>query len=188
MRNVVREKQREVHYMHQDSEDTEVSIKEFDMVRSKFFNVHSIQSIIPNLKPKTSQRTELCEYKIDTGSVITPNLKTETSQRTELCEYKIDTGIIGNFIPIRMFKLIDSNTKIMDLNMSIDKSLILCTYKNSCKSEMGVCRVTIIKKGTKYCCSYHVVPGSGLALLGIPVCERLQLLSINCQTTNSEER
>ena len=42
MRDTVRETQREVHYMCSGAEETEVSTEEFDMVRLKVFNFHSV--------------------------------------------------------------------------------------------------------------------------------------------------
>ena len=70
---------------------------EFDMVRSKVINFHSMQSI------------------------IIAKLKSKNSQITELCEHEIDTGGDGNVMPIRRFKVLYLNLKIMDLNKSLDK-------------------------------------------------------------------
>ena len=42
--------------------------------------------------------------------------------------------------------------------------------------------------GIKYCCNFFVVPGNGSALLGLPDCDWLQLLSIKCQTTNDQHK
>ena len=58
----------------------EVLTEKCDQARSKVFNFHCIWSI------------------------IIAKLKTKTSQRTELCKYKIDTGSVGNLLSIRMFK------------------------------------------------------------------------------------
>ena len=69
MRDAVREKHREVCDMCQDAAEVEVSTEEFDMVLSQVFNFHSVQSILSaNMKTKTNQRTEICEYKTYTGS------------------------------------------------------------------------------------------------------------------------
>ena len=55
--------------MCQDDENQEVATQEFDMVRSKLFNFHTISSvIITKLKTKISQKVDRCEYKIDLGS------------------------------------------------------------------------------------------------------------------------
>ena len=53
---------------------------------------------------------------------------------------------------------------------------------------MDKCRVTIINKSMEYQCNFCVVPGNGTALLGIPDCECLQLLNINCQATNNPHK
>ena len=50
---------------------------------------------------------------------------------------------------------------------------------------MDACKITIIKKGIKFQCNFFVVMGNWPALLGMPDCERLQLLGINCNTTNA---
>ena len=42
LRNGVRAKYRDSHDMHLDTEDTEVSPEEFDMVRSQVFSFHSM--------------------------------------------------------------------------------------------------------------------------------------------------
>ena len=88
----------------------------------------------------------------------------------------------------RMFRVLYPNTKITDLNKSVDKKVILHAYNNPCIPQMGVCEVTRINKVIKYQFSFFVVAGNGPALLGMPDCERLQQLSINCETMNNEKR
>ena len=53
---------------------------------------------------------------------------------------------------------------------------------------MGVCKVNIINKDIRYSSSFFVVPGNRPALLGMPDCERLQLLSIKCQTMSNTSK
>ena len=52
---------------------------------------------------------------------------------------------------------------------------ITCVYH-----ILGMFKVKITHKGFKFKCNFFVVPGDGLALLGVPNCERLPLLSIKC--------
>ena len=59
--------------------------KEFDMVRSKIFNLYSVS----NCKAKT-----------------------KGSQRTDTYKYKIDTGSDGNLMPVRMYKTLFPHTNI----------------------------------------------------------------------------
>ena len=65
---------------------------------------------------------------------------------------------------------------------------MLYVYDNSCLPEMGVCKITIIYKGIKFLCSFFVGPGIGPALLGMKKCVGLQLLSINCNTMDDEQK
>ena len=50
--------------------------------------------------------------------------------KMEMYEHKIDTGSDGNIMPINMFKMLFPHTKITDLNKSIDRKRILCTYNS----------------------------------------------------------
>ena len=125
MRDAAREKHTEFHDTCQDSKDTDMSTKEFDMVRSNIFNFQSIQSI------------------------IIAKLKAKASQRTELCKCKMDKGSDGNLMPTRMFKMLYPNTKIMNLNKLIDKKSIV-HIKNLCLHQMGVYKVTITDTGIEY--------------------------------------
>ena len=71
--------------------------QEFDAVRAKIFNFHSVTS------------------------VILTKLKTKSSQRKDTCKYKIDTGSDGNLMPIRMYKMLFPHTNINELNKAINK-------------------------------------------------------------------
>ena len=72
-------------------------------------------------------------------------------------------------------------------NKSINKTVVVHAYNNLCIPQMGVGIITMTNKGIAYWCHFCVVPGNWPALLGIPDCERLQLLSINLQTTNDQQ-
>ena len=52
--------------------------------------------------------------------------------------------------------------------------------------QIGICIVTIINKGIEYWCNFFVVPGIGPALLGMPCCGWIQLVSSYYQTTNEQ--
>ena len=55
--------------LHQNTEETEVSTKDFDVVRSKIFNFYSVRSaVIAKLKMKNNHKLEMCKYKLDLGS------------------------------------------------------------------------------------------------------------------------
>ena len=77
-----------------------MAVKEFDMVRSKIFNFHSV-----------------C-------LVIIAKLRTKSIQKGEICEYKTDTFIDGNLMPIKMFWMLFPYNKITNINKSIDKNSI----------------------------------------------------------------
>ena len=85
-----------------------------------------------------------------------------------MCEYKIYIVSGSILIPIKMFKVLFPHTKITNLNRSIERKILLCTYNNWCIPQMEVWKVTIINKGIKFQYSFFVVLGNGPALLGIP--------------------
>ena len=96
----------------------------FCVVKSKGFNLNSIRSaIIANL------------------------IK---NQKVQMCKYNIDTGIYDNLIHIEMFNMVFPCTKIIELNKSIDRKIILCTYNNSCVPQTGECKVTTINKSIEF--------------------------------------
>ena len=78
--------------MCQDDEDKEVSLQEFDVVRSKLFNIHSMRLVITKLKTKSSQKVDKCGYKIYTGSD-------------------------GSLMPISMYKRLFLHANINELNL-----------------------------------------------------------------------
>ena len=84
--------------MHQDDEEKEVATQEFDAVRLKIFNFHSVRS------------------------VIITKLNTKSSQRIDTCKYKIDKGNDGNLMSIRMYKTLFTHTNTNDLNKSNNKN------------------------------------------------------------------
>ena len=53
---------------------------------------------------------------------------------------------------------------------------------------MGIYEIAVINKGIAYQCNFFVVPGNAPALLGMPNYEWLQLLSVNCETTNNQQK
>ena len=53
---------------------------------------------------------------------------------------------------------------------------------------MGICRVALINKSIRYQCNLSVELGNGPKLLGMPDYESMQLMSIDCQTTNDQHK
>ena len=87
---------------------------------------------------------------------------------------------------IKMFQVLFANTIILDLNISINKKVIFCTYNLMCMLQIGIFKIIINQKGIKSQCSFFIVSLNGPALLGMPDCERLQLLSMNYDTIESD--
>ena len=123
---------RAVHDISKDNKDKKVATQEFDVVRKKSFNFHSIRL------------------------VIIAKLKTKKQPKTHTCEYKIGTGSDGNLMPIRRYKVLFLHANISQPKQSINKKAVLHTCNISCTPQMGICRVTIINKGITYWCSFFV--------------------------------
>ena len=77
-------------------------------------------------------------------------------------------------MPMRMYKALYSNTKITDLNTSIDRKIILHTYNTSCIPQMGVCKITIINKGIEY----QSMPLLIMVILHTPICGMHEVLYV----------
>ena len=52
---------------------------------------------------------------------------------------------------------------------------------------MDICYVAVVNKSIKYRCSFIVVPGNRPALLGMPNCDWVKLLTMNCQTADDTQ-
>ena len=85
---------------------------------------------------------------------------------------------------IRMLKVLFPNTKTDNLKKSMNKKVALSALNNSCIPENSEYKVTINNKGMKFQCDFLVVQSNGPALLGMPDCQRLQLLCIICDAAN----
>ena len=83
---------RKIHNTCPDEEEEEVVTQEFDVIRSKFLNLHSIRS------------------------VIIAKLKTKSSKKVDAYQYKIDTDSNGNVMPIRMHEMLFLHRNINKLN------------------------------------------------------------------------
>ena len=142
---------------YQNNEETAVAIHEINLLRSKVFNLHSIRSVLIAKLKKTSSQKKKCLNKLHTGSD-------------------------GNLMPIRMYKVPFLQTNIDEINKSRNKKIVFCAYNNSCISQMDICHITVLNKCFEYQCSFFVVPGNRPALLGMPGCEWLKLLTVNFQT------
>ena len=77
--------------------------------------------------------------------------------------------------------------KLILLNYKLLR-IVLHAYKNSCIWQMCICHIDIIYKGIDYGCHFFAVPRKGLAILGMPECEQLKLLTMNCQSTDDPPR
>ena len=97
----------------------------------------------------------------------------------EIHKYKIDIESDGNVIPTRMYKVLFQQTNISELKKSLKGKIMFHAYNNLCILQIGICRVAFINKVT-----FYILPGNRSALLGMPDCEYLQLLSINHQMAN----
>ena len=55
-------------------------------------------------------------------------------------------------------------------------------------TQLGTCRVKLMHKNVEMLCSFFPVPGNSPSLIGMPDCERLQLLIVNCNTIDLSHR
>ena len=46
------------HDLHQDAKESEETVKEFSVIRSKIFNFHIVQSVIAKLRTRISQKAK----------------------------------------------------------------------------------------------------------------------------------
>ena len=53
---------------------------------------------------------------------------------------------------------------------------------------MGICHFAILNKGIEYGCTLLIVSGNVPALLGMPDCEWIKIVTLNCQTADDQHK
>ena len=98
---------------------------------------------------------------------------------------KIDTGAAGNTLPLRTIKQMYGH----DYNQMItpDRSVRLTAYNGQDIKCLGTITLQIRHTQDTYTpAKFYVVDVPGPAIIGLPSCERLQLVTINCAIKQAE--
>ena len=113
-------------------------------------------------------------------NVLVPG-KENTGDKIRL---KVDTGAAGNTLPLRTIKQMYGENYRQMINP--DRSVRLTAYNGQDIKCLGTIMLQIRHKETTFIpAKFYVVDVPGPAIIGLPSCEKLQLVTINCGINNN---
>ena len=124
----------------------------------------------------------------DTQAFVT--LNTALGSQASDIKFKIDTGSEGNVIPLSVYRsLLPENAKDVNgmppgLRPSTTR---LIAFGGHSIQNFGTCNLTVSHHEKRERCVFHVSQASGPAILGLPTCRALNLVSLhfNINVTDS---
>ena len=155
-----------MHKMHKEEEVPVARQKEsnrnFDSVSMKSLTFHRMKSVIFT--------------KVESGA----------SQKRAKIACKIDIDSDGDLMPFRVFRILFPRSTVLELNATINRSLVLKMYNQSNIEQLGRCSVSIRHnhKGVK--CRFLLVVGNISALFWMPVIALLGIIQVLCKTIDNK--
>ena len=108
----------------------------------------------------------------DTQANIQLEVMSPHSVLPQLFTCKIDTGAEGNVIPLSLYKELVPQNAEQSLNVS---STIIMVYGGSTVPQLGTVKHQDASKNSHF----HVVKNIGPAIMGLPMCRALGLITLN---------
>jgi len=138
----------------------------------------------------TVETDEQCPQSLFFGTVQISSIKAESQAIAKLhvrsaendrhIDCKLDTGAEGNMLPLGIFKQLFPRSGTASLTPS---STTLTAYGGSTVKNYGTCIVRVKHKDIEEQSEFHVVEVGGPALLGLPTCRALKLVSLHYAVT-----
>ena len=153
-----REKRKQIHeYVEQETSSEDDQCQIFDNLDDANIDTVTSGKAFTLLKVKPPRYKNKCNLKV-----------------------KLDTGANANAMPLRTFRQMYGSTKTQDLLTPC--STRLTSYSGNNIDSIGVLGMYCRGKNKKWVkTKFHVVDVAGPILLGLPSCEELGMVSINCE-------
>ncbi len=104
------------------------------------------------------------------------SLKVASSQVSKLIKCKVDTGADGNVLPIALYKEMFPNESRDNLQAS---DITIEAYGGHKVKHYGNCKLQILHDNAVMTDSFHVAQADGPIIIGCPLAEALELVTIN---------
>jgi hypothetical protein len=113
-----------------------------------------------------------------TQALVDVEVKRTASTSSSLITCKIDTGAEGNVLPVSLYRKIvpQQDDELSGLQKS---DTIIKAYGGSTIPQYGTCRLIVSYASHEETSTFHVVKCDGPAILGLPSCRALQLVTLN---------
>ena len=92
---------------------------------------------------------------------------------------KIDTGAEGNVLPVALYRRIVNKSDADELTELQKSKTVIKAYGGSTIPQYGTCKLTLTHAQQTVESLFHVVKCSGPAILGLPSCRALNLVTLN---------
>ena len=118
----------------------------------------------------------------NTSTQALVQLTVKSTQCTKQLTCKIDTGAEGNVIPLATYKHVSPYSDLnqdgipTDLNPS---NMRVTAYGGHTVMQYGTGKLSLTHRGTSELSTFHVVKSGGPAIIGLPTCRTLKLVTLN---------
>ena len=120
------------------------------------------------------------ESKEMTEALIDIEVKHSTSTASSIITCKIDTGAEGNVLPIALYRKIAQQPSNENLCLQ-NSDTVIRAYGGTTIPQYGTCQLLVSHNSKSELSTFHVVKCEGPAILGLPSCRALQLVTLNCE-------
>ena len=120
-------------------------------------------------------------------SAIFTRLESSSNQKRSKIAHKVDTGSNENLMTFRIFRTLFRKSIMVELNATIDKSVVLKTYNQSNKEQLGRCLIKIRHNDRCVKCRFFLVPGDDPALISMPDMEFLGIITVICKSNKDSQ-
>ena len=133
---------------------------------------------------KYLSRSRQCEKNL--SQIYTSDYRRKKAS-TSWTVLKIDTGAVGNTLPVFTIRQMYGYKYKDVIQRSHNVRLTLVTaYNGQDIPCLGSISISIKKQRDYIPAKFYVVDVPGLAIAGVPMCERLELITINCNAMKNE--
>ena len=132
------------------------------------------------------------EEATDNTSTQAPvQLPDKSIQCTEQLTCNIDTGTEGNVIPLATYKHVSPYSDLNQDGIPTDlkpSNVRITAYGGHTVMQYGTCELSLTHRVTSELSTFHVVKSGGPAIIDLPTCRTLKLVTLNIDVGVSAEQ
>ena len=150
--------------------------------------IHNVDSAQQLSEPFETMVIDVMHLGGDTRSEVFASLDIKLGKRPAILKVKVDTGAQENVLPLRMYRRMYPNNLDVEgypMTKSLQPSLtVLTAYNGESIRQYGRMKLRCAHQDTNCVAEFFVADTPGPAILGLPSCRDLQLVTMNCEVTH----